>query len=54
VVGGAVYGLLWLLANKGRGGGSARLPLGSFLCAAAIYAAFQGQATVGWYLHLFR
>ena len=34
--------------------GSRRLPLGSFLCAAAIYAAFEGKATVDWYLRLFR
>ena len=54
VVGGAVYGLLWLAAKRGRGGATARLPLGSFLCAAAIYAAFQGRATIGWYLSLFR
>ena len=54
IVGGAVYGLLWLGARKGRGGASARLPLGSFLCAAAIYAAFEGKSAIGWYLSLFR
>ena len=54
VVGGALYGLLWLAAKRGRGAITARLPLGSFLCAAAIYAAFQGRATIGWYLSLFR
>jgi leader peptidase (prepilin peptidase) / N-methyltransferase len=54
VVGGALYGILWVAARKGHGGGSARLPLGSFLCAAAIYSAFQGQAAVDWYLSLFR
>ncbi len=54
VVGGAAYGILWLAAKKGRGGTSARLPLGSFLIAAAIYAAFGGRATVSWYLSLFR
>lgn len=53
-IGGAIYGLLWLAAKKGRGGASAKLPLGSFLCAAAIYAAFEGRATVGRYLSLFR
>ena len=54
VVSGAVYGLLWLAAKKGKGGASAPLPLGSFLCAAAIYAAFEGRGTVAWYLSLFR
>ena len=54
VVSGAVYGLLWLAAKKGKGGASAPLPLGSFLCAAAIYTAFEGRGTVAWYLSLFR
>jgi len=54
VVGGAIYGLLWLAVRKGQGGAAARLPLGSFLCAAAIYAAFEGGGTVNWYLSLFR
>ena len=54
VVAGAIYGLLWLSVRKGRGAAALRLPLGSFLCAAAIFAAFQGQAVVGWYLSLFR
>jgi leader peptidase (prepilin peptidase) / N-methyltransferase len=54
VVGAAVYGVFWLALRKGKGGAMARVPLGSFLCAAAIYAAFEGQATVDWYLGLFR
>jgi leader peptidase (prepilin peptidase)/N-methyltransferase len=53
VVGGALYGLLWLAAKKGRGSSTAQLPLGSFLCAAAIYTAFQGRATIDWYFSLF-
>jgi leader peptidase (prepilin peptidase) / N-methyltransferase len=54
VVVGAIYGVFWLGLRKGRVGAAARVPLGSFLCAAAIYAAFEGQATVEWYLGLFR
>jgi len=54
VVAGAVYGIFWVGLHKRARGASARIPLGSFLCAAAIYAAFDGQATVEWYLGLFR
>jgi len=54
VVGGAIYGILYLAARRGQGAASAKLPFGSFLCAAVIYSAFQGPATVGWYLSLFR
>jgi prepilin signal peptidase PulO-like enzyme (type II secretory pathway) len=31
-----------------------RLPFGSFLCAAAIYAVFAGQPILEWYLRFFR
>jgi leader peptidase (prepilin peptidase) / N-methyltransferase len=54
VVGGAIYGVLWVGLRRGQRGALARIPLGSFLCAAAIYAAFEGQAVVAWYLGLFR
>ena len=54
VVSAAMYGIAWISRRKGPGGALARVPLGSFLCAAAIYAAFEGQATVDWYLRLFR
>jgi leader peptidase (prepilin peptidase) / N-methyltransferase len=58
VVGGAVYGVFLLMFRdpgpKIRTWGTHRLPLGSFLCAAAIYATFEGRETVGWYLSLFR
>jgi leader peptidase (prepilin peptidase) / N-methyltransferase len=54
VVGGALYGI-FMLGRGGRDGDSPlRLPLGSFLCAAAIYAVFQGHATVAWYLGFFQ
>jgi leader peptidase (prepilin peptidase) / N-methyltransferase len=54
VVAGAIYGIFWVTLHKGARGASARIPLGSFLCAAAIYAVFEGRATVEWYLGLFR
>ena len=54
VVSGAVYGILWVSLRKRRRGAPAQVPLGSFLCAAAIYAAFEGRAIVEWYLGLFR
>jgi leader peptidase (prepilin peptidase)/N-methyltransferase len=54
VVAGAVYGVLWLGLRRREITANARLPLGSFLCAAAIYTAFDGRGTVEWYLGLFR
>jgi len=64
VVSGAVYGVILLVLNtrpkirtlrQVQGGlWGTRLPLGSFLCAGALYAAFEGGATVRWYLDLFR
>ncbi len=68
VVGGALYGALLAVSTipgprigtwgtRFRGSptwGARRIPLGSFLCAAAIYAAFEGRATVDWYLGFFR
>ncbi len=54
VVAGAVYGIFWVSLHKGARGSAARIPLGSFLCSAAIYAVFEGHAMVEWYLGLFR
>ena len=51
VIAGAAYGVLIM---RGRRGGSARLPLGSFLCLAAIYAIFAGPQTIAWYLRFYR
>lgn len=48
VVGGALFGLVRMRSMK------ARLPLGAFLCMAALYAIFFGQATIHWYLGFFR
>jgi leader peptidase (prepilin peptidase)/N-methyltransferase len=54
VVAGAVYGIFWVSLHKRARGSAARIPLGSFLCGAAIYAVFEGRTTVEWYLGLFR
>ena len=54
VVAGAVYGIFWVSLRKGEEKAAARVPLGSFLCAAAIFAAFEGGPVVEWYLGLFR
>lgn len=53
VIAAATYGLV-LSAARRTADGSVALPLGSFLCAAAIYAMFDGQRLVYWYSGLFR
>jgi leader peptidase (prepilin peptidase)/N-methyltransferase len=61
VVGAAIAGLIWLeishiwqrRGDGGRPGLALRLPFGSFLCAAAIYAIFAGEPLVRWYLKFF-
>ena len=51
----SVVGLLWIaLARRSESPMTARIPFGSFLCGAALYAIYQGQANVGWYLQFFR
>ena len=52
-VGAAIYGVAISLARR-RFEATAALPFGSFLCAAAIYAAFQGSQTLVWYLDYLR
>ena len=54
----AAYGL-GLIAWGGtrrssKNGFTARIPLGAFLCAAAILAIFEGDSILGWYLGFFR
>jgi leader peptidase (prepilin peptidase) / N-methyltransferase len=51
VIIGAAYGILILRRHRGR---RARVPLGSFLCVAAIYTVFAGPQTIAWYLGFFR
>lgn len=48
----AIYGLGMSLARR-RLDGAAPLPFGSFLCAAALYAAFNGHRILAWYVGLF-
>ena len=53
VVGAALYGIV--LSRAGRGGDeSTRVPLGYFLCAAALFAAFEGEPVIRWYMGFFR
>ncbi|HEX4312025.1 MAG TPA: prepilin peptidase [Acidobacteriaceae bacterium] len=50
----ALFGLLAVALSRGkRRFASARLPLGSFLCATAIYAIYAGQSVIRWYLHFY-
>jgi leader peptidase (prepilin peptidase)/N-methyltransferase len=32
---------------------AAKLPFGSFICAAALYAVFEGEPLLTWYLHFY-
>jgi leader peptidase (prepilin peptidase)/N-methyltransferase len=63
VITGALYGLALILIFRGRRSRSlgqiaaatpTQVPLGSFLCLAAIYSLFWGEQTIAWYHHLFR
>jgi leader peptidase (prepilin peptidase)/N-methyltransferase len=50
----ALFGLVAVTLSRGkRRFASARLPLGSFLCATAIYAIYAGQPVIRWYLHFY-
>lgn len=53
VVATAVFGLA-LSAQRRKLDGGVPLPLGAFLCAAALFAMFYGQAAIHWYFGLFR
>ncbi len=53
VVAAAVFGMAWLLLHP-RNGMRAMLPLGTFLCAAALLTLFKGQPLLKWYLHFYR
>ncbi|QNI30234.1 prepilin peptidase [Alloacidobacterium dinghuense] len=54
MVAAAIFGLFWISLKKGGSMRTLQLPFGSFLCAAAIYAVFQGQPILKWYLQFFR
>jgi leader peptidase (prepilin peptidase) / N-methyltransferase len=50
----ALFGILAVASSRGsRPFKSTRLPLGSFLCAAALYVVFAGQPILTWYLHFY-
>jgi leader peptidase (prepilin peptidase)/N-methyltransferase len=51
VVGGAVYGISLMIGKRRTH--PMRVPLGSFLCAATMYAIFAGSKTIDWYLNFF-
>ncbi|MGI8773044.1 MAG: prepilin peptidase [Acidobacteriaceae bacterium] len=53
VVVGALVGIAFIRPRHKQQEEPARVPLGSFLCLAAIYTAFLGRVTLGWYLRLF-
>ncbi|HEY6448205.1 MAG TPA: prepilin peptidase [Acidobacteriaceae bacterium] len=53
VVGAAMVGALWTARRGRQGAMAARLPFGSFLCAAAIYSIFAGEPLIRWYLQFF-
>lgn len=55
VVCAAIYGLTRIASrNRLEAATVLRLPLGSFLCTGAMYAIFQGEQTLKWYLHFLR
>jgi leader peptidase (prepilin peptidase) / N-methyltransferase len=49
----AIYGILLLITGQSRGL-KTQLPLGSFLCGAALIVLFQGQIILKWYSSFFR
>ncbi|MFP5230283.1 MAG: prepilin peptidase [Acidobacteriota bacterium] len=50
----ALYGILAVALSRGRRPFlSTRLPLGSFLCAAALFTIFRGEPIIRWYLHFY-
>jgi leader peptidase (prepilin peptidase) / N-methyltransferase len=53
VVAAALVGMVWIGVRGRRGAMAMRLPFGSFLCAAAIYAIFAGEPILKWYLKFF-
>jgi leader peptidase (prepilin peptidase)/N-methyltransferase len=51
----ALFGILSVAASRGkRPFLSTRLPLGSFLCAAAFYTIFAGDPIITWYMKFFQ
>jgi leader peptidase (prepilin peptidase)/N-methyltransferase len=54
IVAAAIFGLLCMARRSSGTTRTQHLPLGSFLCAAAIYAIFCGEQNLKWYLQFFR
>jgi leader peptidase (prepilin peptidase) / N-methyltransferase len=54
VVAAALVGMVWIGVRGRRGAMAMRLPFGSFLCAAAVYAIFAGEPILKWYLKFFQ
>jgi leader peptidase (prepilin peptidase)/N-methyltransferase len=56
VIATAVFGLFTLMIKKNarKHASPLALPFGSFLCAAAIYAIFQGAPAIHWYMRFFQ
>lgn len=54
VVAAAIFGLICMLLSRRASMRTVQIPFGSFLCAAALYAMFQGQPILKWYLQFFR
>jgi leader peptidase (prepilin peptidase)/N-methyltransferase len=52
-VAGALFGV-FVLTQRTQKARTGRVPLGSFLCVAALYAIFAGPQTIAWYLGFFR
>jgi leader peptidase (prepilin peptidase)/N-methyltransferase len=53
VLAAALYGIGVSIVRR-KFDATAPLPLGSFLCAAGLFALFQGQHTLAWYASFFR
>jgi len=54
VVAAAIFGLILVILHQRNPARSTLVPFGTFLCAAAIFAIFQGQPIIDWYAHFFR
>jgi leader peptidase (prepilin peptidase)/N-methyltransferase len=55
IIGASIYGLSAAMSRRHQQDALAlRLPLGSFLCAGAVFAIFDGEQILKWYLQFFR
>jgi len=49
----ALFGILNAVLSRSKRSFGARLPFGSFLCAAALFTIFRGEPIIRWYLHFY-